>query len=259
MRPDKTIVLINSVPWLLDFRRNRFTQLPKSIHRVLGRLENLFDFFDYSLAFDVWRRAIRYRNYANAEAVLEEDAESNKYKHSHGMQPALELSEMFGDAAEKTLAGSSDPILSACDIVLNHSMASLGTHSFHADTIQLRPSPSVGARHGIDVLVHIGTDTYYYSGSRHSLLHIGEKNNLGVDLAMTFFCRADVYMWRYPQGSCLLDVYLDFGHILGNISISAKTTELDTPVLITRKEDEKNLPIGAVTLGTIQFRLRQGM
>ena len=87
MRPDKTVVLINAVPWLIDFRRNRFTQLPQGIHRALSDLSNLFGRFDSDGAFQVWRKAIRYKDYAAADEIMQEDAASNREKHARAEQP----------------------------------------------------------------------------------------------------------------------------------------------------------------------------
>lgn len=152
MRSDKTLVLTNAVPWLIDFRLNLFTKLPKAIHRAVTKLENLFGPFDSDGAFHVWRHAIRYENYAEAEAILKEDVATNRDKHVHYRQPPLELLDMFKHAEETQLEGARDPVLKACDTLLRHSMSCLSVNTFHNDTVQLRPSPSVGARHGIDVL-----------------------------------------------------------------------------------------------------------
>lgn len=256
MRSDKTLVLINAAPWLIDFRRNRFTQLPKTIHRAITNLENLFDRFDSDGAFHVWRHAIRYKDYAEAEMILKDDAATNRDKHAHGRQPPLELVDMFKHAEETRLEGATDPVLKACDTLLGHSMSCLSVNTFHNDTVQLRPSPSVGARHGIDVFVQTKSGMHYYSGSRHALLHIGVTPPAKHDIELIFVCRADVYMWRYPQGSCLLDVYFDFGHILGNVAIAATAAGIGHPIIAHSPLDMLNLPPGAMLLGTVAVNKR---
>lgn len=251
MRSDKTLVLINSIPWLIDFRRNRFTQLPKTMHRAILNLENLFGRFDIDNAFHVWRRSIRYKDYAEAEAILKEDAAINREKHTHDRQPALELLGMYKDAEKIQLEGAIDPILETCGILLKYSMACLSVAMFYNDTIQLRPSPSVGARHGIDVFVRTKSGVHYYSGSHHALLHIAVTTHTEYDIELIFVCRADVYMWRYPHGSCLLDVYFDLGHILGNVAIAAKVAGLRHLVVTHSPLDMADLPPGAIVLATV--------
>lgn len=92
---------------------------------------------------------------------------------------------------------------------------------------------------------------HYYSGSRHALLNIGATTTVKHDLDLIFVCRADVYMWHYPQGSCLLDVYFDFGHILGNVAVAAKAAGTSHPVIAHSPLDVVNLPPGAMLLVTV--------
>lgn len=253
MRPDKVVVLLNGQPWLIDFRRNRFTPLPRGAYRAVDDLTPLFGMFDATTAFHHWRRGLKYKDYTLFEAVLREDLEANRARHAAAKQPLLDLAQLYDGAPETPLGTVSNPEIAASDVLLKHTMVRLATVSFHNDTVQLRPSPSVGARHGIEVFVHIKGMDYYYTGSRHALLSTGSTTFSEFDLAMTFICRSDVYMWRYPYGSCLLDAYLDFGHIIGNLALAAPIAGVDLPRLINQQTEDFQNPVGAMTLGTVVF------
>ncbi|WP_139112097.1 hypothetical protein [Acidithiobacillus thiooxidans] len=236
MRPDKVIVLLNSEPWLLDFKRNRFTRVPRGVHRLVKTLSSLFGQFDTTRSFRLWHHAIRYLDYnSDAEKILIEDARANREKHQVEQQPSLQIDKYlerkaavnFNDLSD---TNTTDSTLYVCSALLHASLRRAGLRKFHYDTVQIKPVPSVGARHAIEAFVQWKGMLLYYDCARHVLVNT-EENIAKQDVALRIHLvpRVGVYMWRYPYGSCLLDLYFDVGHVVGNLALAAHAQGLEPP------------------------------
>lgn len=147
------------------------------------------------------------------------------------------------------------PILDKiCENLLNYSLRRIALRKFHCDTIQLKPTPSVGARHGLELFVQRNDGLYYYDCARHALIAVEKGlSKFEGDLRFHVMVRAEVYMWRYPYGSCLLDVYFDLGHTISNMALIAKVLNLPPPTMLSPDISDLEAASNTIGLGSIDF------
>jgi len=223
MRASKTPILINGSPWLLDFRRRSSREFDWEIAEHLEVPEAYFQAYDPLTTWFEWFSRIGYRDYTDAEAEIERDAEENVRQHQVSVQPDLTLTQRLSSEGSIQLPV---PFLKTADqfcILSSLLYAGFGvveTRKFHGDTIFLKNVPSVGARHGIEAYVSLDDGRYYYDCEQHRLFSAGYRGDLRSGQIDIVF-RPEVYMWRYQTAACLADVYLDLGHILGTLSMVA--------------------------------------
>ncbi|AIC28075.1 trifolitoxin-processing protein TfxF [Rhizobium etli bv. phaseoli str. IE4803] len=223
MRASKTPILINGAPWLLDFRRRLSREFDWEIAEDMESPAAYFQGYDPLVAWSEWFSRIGYRDYADAEAEIERDAKENARQHQVSAQPDLTLTNLLSSEGAIQLPV---PFLKTSDhfcllsSLLYAGFGAVETRRFHGDKVFLKNVPSVGARHGIEAYVSVDGECYYYDCERHRLFPAAYQADLrSGEIDIVF--RPELYMWRYQTAACLVDVYLDLGHILGALSMVA--------------------------------------
>lgn len=219
MRSSRSFALLNSSAWSFDFRRNNRVELPREFIELFYDSPQIFqpwkDFDNWRL----WHKKVLYKDYSDEKNVLAEDQRENELKHAEKDQPPLLNERLL--ALAKRVRKLPEPLSreehtdSALSNVLFFAFGAVELRKFHSDIVQLKNVPSVGCRHGIDVVYCEDGSVFYYSSLEHELLEIEAPDLLipGTNTLRIFF-RPSVYMWRYETSACLIDVYFDLGHVL---------------------------------------------
>lgn len=236
MRPTRTLALLAGQLWMLDFRSGRALELPARMHTLLKNLEPMFSPWDEDRCWQLWHNRLRYIDYEAEEDVQAQDARENAERHRTEAQPSLQLDELLNAGRSTPLPepGGDGDLCAVASTILHLSLRQQEVRRFHDDTVQIKPSPSVGARHGIEAFLSLYGRVFYYDCASHALVDIGiEADDGSVEQGMSIhLCmRAEAYMWRYQSGNCLVDVYLDGGHVIGNMALAAALIGLERPLL----------------------------
>jgi hypothetical protein len=234
MRSDKTIVVLNGVPWLLDFRRGRLTKLDAELARHRPALDRAFGEFDWLSSLMERFRLVEYVDYCDEKSAEEADREQNRKRHESGRQPDARIcyGQQFSRINLSHLDWDAPTDLVACAMILQFSFHVIHFRRFFSDTVPLKCNPSVGARHGIDVVVARSGIEFYYDCVDHSLVRLGSAPEpLREITAFLLMLRPEVYLWRYPQSSVVFDVYLDIGHAVGNIKATSETLGMKIDII----------------------------
>jgi hypothetical protein len=234
MRSDKTIVVLNGVPWLVDFRRGRLTKLDAELARHRPALDRAFGEFDWLSSLMEWLRLVKYVDYSDEKSAEEDDRKKNLERHESGRQPDTRI--CYGQQFSRINLGHLDwhvpTDLVACAMILHFSFRAIHSRRFLSDAVPLKCNPSVGARHGIDVVVARSGIEFYYDCVDHSLVRLGSApETLRKSTAFLLLLRPEVYSWRYPQSSVMFDVYLDIGHAIGNLRATSETLGMELGIL----------------------------
>lgn len=237
MRPTKTLALLAGRLWMLDFRSGRALEIPARMHLLAESLEPIFSPWDEDMCWRLWHDRLRYINYAEEEDVQAQDASDNAERHRTERQPSLQLEELLnaGHCTPLPEPGHGEGLWAVASTILNLSLRRQEVRRFHGDTIQIKPSPSVGARHGVEAFLSFEGKVFYYDCAGHALVDIGleaDDGPVGQEISIHLCMRAEVYMWRYQSGNCLVDVYLDVGHVIANMAIAATLLGLKRPRLM---------------------------
>jgi hypothetical protein len=232
MRETRSLVILNSKPWMLDFRSSVAYAVPASIGLGMHSMHPLFNKWDGFSSARRWHQNIRYISYDDEERVVAADAAANHEQHLHDVQPPLQIDHYMGGNCFP-LPEPSFSLTSVYDVIsslLHVSFRRQDIRRFHEDTVQLKAIPSVGARHGLEVFVRTGSERHYYDCGNHTLYLVDHHtfDNTGA-IHLDLYIRPEVYMWRYPVGTCLADIYLELGHGLGNLSLGCLCLGIANP------------------------------
>ena len=252
----RTAVLLNGVGRLLDFEHRRFAQIrrtPQSLQQLLPVLGD----FDWLRALQESIRAATYADYTDEQSARSCDRQGNAAKHRSGTQPPIRI-RVDNHLGKVLLAEASrqTPVMFACHRILDHSFRVTATHKFFLDKIGLRANPSVGARHGIEVVVILNQTEFYYDCIDHALVRLGDSTHHAVNqIVFLMLLRPEVYAWRYPQSSIYLDICLDIGHALGNMravcfSVGQRLVTLHQLIFPVHKALDGCIPMMCVGLDT---------
>lgn len=226
MRSTRSFIFLCAKLWMVDYKLNRRVQIPNGYSNFVKDLRNFFLEFDLNTNYIQWHKKIRYIDYTNEDFVRKADMNNNLISHKNNKQPRLTLD--FDDNVYIKLEdiNSFDNVNSNLDVIsllLYFSCKSRQIVKFHFDEVMIKPSPSIAARHGVEIFVVYNNNYYYYNCVEHTLIlykeNISEEYFFDNIIAFNIYIRPSVYMWRYKSSSYLTDIYFDIGHILANISL----------------------------------------
>lgn len=226
MRSTRSFVFLCAKLWMVDYKLNRRVLIPNGYLNFIKDLRDLFLEFRLNYNYIEWHKKIRYIDYTDEDFIKKVDMKDNLIAHKNNKQPQLTLDFDCKVYIKLKNINSFNEIDSNLDIIsflLYFSCKSQQIVKFHFDDVMIKPSPSIAARHGIEVFVFYNKNYYYYNCVEHALVlyreNIHEERFFDDVIALDIYIRPSVYMWRYKSSSYLTDVYFDIGHILANIGL----------------------------------------
>lgn len=208
----KSFVLLNKSILYNNFKKDLSVYIDKNWITEVNYL-SLFNDFSFDDSIASLHKKVKFFDYTNYNSLIEKDYNINLKKHIISKQPELTLGE-FGvklDNIDVRFLKLFSLVFGAKAIV-----------NFHKDKVFLKNVPSVGARHGIELLYLREKILYYFNPIFKEFFKFEiPVNEFEGDNLYIIAIRPEVYMWRYDTSYCMFDIYYDIGHILGCLSLLA--------------------------------------